>query len=86
MKSISEFFGRFRNIQVRESLVRLAVQQALKGWLALEVPLEAISCKGATVTLKGVDQSARSALFIKKEAVLKEINAAQSVRIIRDIR
>ena len=85
MKSISEFFGRFRNIQVRELLVRLAVQQALKGWLALEVPLEAISCKGATVTLKGIDQSARSALFIKKETILKEINGLQSVRTIIDI-
>jgi len=86
MKSISEFFGRFRNIQVRESLVRLAVQQALKSRLVLEVPLESISCKGATVTLKGIDQAARSALFIKKESILKEINGLQTVRIIRDIR
>ena len=86
MKRISEFLARFRNIQARESLIRLAIQQALKSRLVLEVPLESISCKGATITLKGVDQTARSAIFIKKEAILKEINGLQSIRIIKDIR
>ena len=86
MKSISELLGRIRNIQARESLVRLAVQETLKKQLSFEIPLEAISCKGAAVSLKGIDQAARSALFIKKESILKEINAAQSVRVIQDIR
>ena len=85
MKRISELLGRMIGIQARESLVLIAVQQALKSRLSLEVPLEAISCKGATVTLKGIDQSARSALFIKKETILKEINGLQSVRTIIDI-
>ena len=85
MKLISELLGRIRNIQARESLVRLAVQQTLKKQLSIEIPLERISCKDVAVTLKGIDQSARSAIFIKKEAILKEINELQSVRIIREI-
>ena len=86
MKRISEFFERIRNIHAREALVRIAAQQALKTQLLIEVGLESISCKGDAIALKGIDQSARSALFIKKESILKEINEAQTVRIIRDIR
>jgi hypothetical protein len=86
MKRISELLGRIIGIQSSEALVLIAVQQALKKQFALEVPLGSISRKGSSITLKGIDQSARSALFIKKESVLKEINITQSVRIIRDIR
>jgi hypothetical protein len=85
MKRVSEFFGRIRNLQAREALVRLAVQQALKNRLTLEIPMGSISYKGATVILKGIDQAARSALFIKKASILKEINTSQSVRTIEDI-
>ena len=73
-------------IQARESLVLIAAQQALKKQFAIEVPLGSISRKGSLITLKGIDQATRSALFIKKEAILKEINGLQSVRTIRDIR
>ena len=86
MIGIAELLGRMRNIQARESLFRLAIQAALKKEVGLDVPLESISPKGTTVVLKGVDQAARSTIFIKKESILNEINTAQAARTITDIR
>ncbi len=86
MKGIAEFLNKMRGVQAREAVVRLAIQAALKRQIGLEILLGSISSKGGAVDIKGIDQAARSAMFIKKSAILAEINAAQTIRLITDIR
>jgi hypothetical protein len=85
MLSISEFFKRVGGIQAREIAFRVAVQGAIKELLNIEIPIEAISFKSGTVSLKNISASARSDAFIKKETILDRVNALQSIHVVIDI-
>jgi len=86
MLSIGKFFERIQNVRMKGYILRKVVQESMKNHVGLEVPMEAISIHSSAVILKNVSQSLRSAIFIKKGSVLKEINEKQTVREITDIR
>ena len=85
MLSISEFFKRVGGIQAREITFRTAVQSAIKETLNIEIPIESISFKSGTVSLKNISSEARSFIFIKKATILERVNALQSTYIVTDI-
>jgi len=86
MRSIAEFFEKIKSARAKEAFIRTVVQSALKEAASIEVPLEAISISSSIITLKGIGQAARAAAFIKKPAILREINTRQAVRDITDLR
>ena len=73
MKSISEFFSRILGKQGEEMRLRLAFQEIIEKYAKTKVPFDAISFSIKTVSIKGLSQGAKSAIFIKKPAMLKEI-------------
>ena len=86
MQSISEFFKKIQGVRAREYLARKAVADAIKTHTPLDVPIEAISIKSSIAVIKGISQAARSAIFIKKAAIMKDANASQGLRRISDIK
>jgi hypothetical protein len=86
MFSIAKFFERIQNAQAKEVFLLKAIQDALKKHVGIDIPIENISCKSDSVSLKNVNSAAKSAIFIKKAAILKEINEVQQMRVVKDIR
>lgn len=86
MFGIGQFFSKIQNSFAKEVLIRTVMKDAIKKYVGLEIPIENISVKSGTITLDNVSQSARSAIFIKKQAIIKEIMAAQNIKNITDIR
>ena len=86
MLKISEFFKRIQGKQAKEFLMRSSVQSVVRKYTGVDIPLESISLNSDVVTLKDISQSARSAIFIKKQAILAEINSAQTIRTITGIK
>lgn len=86
MRSIGEFFARIQNKQAQEILLRQNIQDVLKKVVGLEVPAEGISFKGGTIYFGGLSQTAKTQLFLKKNAVLAEIAASVLGRSVKDIR
>jgi len=85
MLSISEFFKRVGGIQAREIAFRVAVQSAIKELFNIEIPIESISFKSGTVSLKNVSSSARSVIFVKKALILDRVNSLQSIHAVTNI-
>jgi hypothetical protein len=86
MLNIGEFFKRIKGSFAKEIFVRNAIKEAVKKYTGADIQIEDISFKGSTVMLKNVNQSARSTIFIKKHAIIKEVNTAQNIRIVSDVR
>ena len=86
MLKISDFFKRIQNRHTQELFIRSVIQSALKSCAGVEVKIEAIRISSSTVTLKGVSQSERSQVFIKKQKIIDEINVGQTIRNIVDMR
>ena len=86
MLGISEFFKKIQGSFAREISTRMIIKDAIKKHTGAEVPLEAISIKAASVVLGGVNQATRSAIYIKKQVIIKEISGTQELRYINDIR
>lgn len=86
MKGIAELFARIKNVQAKEVFMRTAVQQALKKAANIDCVVDDISFKGAVVQIKNMSQTAKSQLFMKKGAVLKEIALQSPGRAISDIK
>ena len=64
----------------------MAIGESFRKITGIEVPVESIAIKAGTVSLKGINQADKSTIFIKKQALLKDINASQTIRKIDDIR
>ena len=86
MLSISQFFNRIRGRHATELFVRSAIQEAIRKHTSIPVPVEAISFASTSVVLKNINQTAKSVIFIKKVAIIREINTSQTVRTITDIK
>ena len=86
MLSISQFFKRIQNKHSKELFVRSVIQAAIKKYAGVEVLLEDITFGSSGVVLKNVSGAARSQVFIKKQAIIAEINAGQDIRHIGDVR
>ena len=74
MRGISEFFEKIRNIQLREIRAKTAVQETIKNRTGIEVPLGSISIKNGTVTLRALGSEAKSAIYMKKAAILGDLS------------
>jgi len=86
MLGIGEFFKKIQSVRTREVLIRTTIQQAIKKHTGVEISLDAMSFSGDAVVLKLANSSFKSALFIKKNAIIEEINRGQSLRKVGDIR
>lgn len=86
MIGISEFFKRIKGAHMREILVRTAIKDSLKKTTGLDIELESIAFSWDSLVLKGLSSGARSVIFIKKTAVLEDINRSQTLKKISDIR
>lgn len=86
MFGIGHLFGRIQGAFAKEVLARKAIVESIKKHTGIDVPIGDVSFKSGTAMLSNVNQAGRSAIFIKKEAILRDIASLQSVRAIRDIR
>jgi hypothetical protein len=86
MIGIADFFKKIKGSFAKEVFVRNAIKEAVKKYAGADVNIEDVSFQGSTAILKNINQSARSTVFIKKHSIIKEINSAQNVRIVSDIR
>ena len=86
MFGIGEFFNRIKGSFAKEIALREAIRQVIQKNIGIDVPITAITVKNGIVSLAGVSQAAKSAIYIKKQAILKEFQTVQNVRAITDIR
>ncbi len=86
MFGISEFFKKIQGSYAKEILIRTAIKDAILRHTGALVPIAAVTFKGGTVFLNGISQSLKSAIYIKKQAILEEIAEKQNIRIVHDIR
>lgn len=86
MLNIGEFFKKIKNKHSQELFIRSTIKDVIKKHTKIELAIESISLKSSTVSLKGVSQTARSQMFIKKQIIIDEINAVQTIRKITDVR
>jgi hypothetical protein len=86
MRSIAEFFKNIKSRQARTAHLRAVVQEAVEKHAHISVPLEAIDLSVGTAVLRGLGQTAKSVIFIKKPAIMEEIKARLDNGAIVDIR
>ncbi len=86
MISIGEFFKRIGGIQSQEIAFRTGIQTAMKEIIGIDIPIESITFKSGTISLKNISSGARSSIFIKKTAIIEHANQLQSAHKITDIR
>ena len=86
MFGIGEFFKRVQGTYSKEILLRTNIVSAIKKLTGAEIGLDNIILKSGVVTLNGVSQALKSTVYIKKQAILKEINERQVGTVIKDMR
>lgn len=86
MKSIADFFSRIQGKQAQKILLYSLIKEAVSNRAGIDTPLESIAISGKILTLKGLDQAAKSVIFIKKAAIIDEINKKMNHPAISDIR
>lgn len=86
MLNIGQFFKKIQNKHTKELFIRSVVKDVIQKYVGVEVPVESISFKSDTVVLQGVSQTAKSQIFIKKQAIVQEVNSKQNIRRIVDVR
>ncbi|MFA6554448.1 MAG: hypothetical protein WCS89_02975 [Candidatus Paceibacterota bacterium] len=85
MLGISGFFKNIQNSFTKEVVLRTTIKEIIKKHTGVDIPIESITCKGETVALKNVNQSALSVIFIKKQKILEDLKNS-GVKIITDVR
>ena len=86
MFNIAEFFKRVQGNHAKEFFLREVVRTAVKKNTSVDIAITEMAFSSSVITFKNISSSLRSALFIKKQAILADVNASQSIRIITDIR
>ncbi|MFA6295643.1 MAG: hypothetical protein WC666_04520 [Candidatus Paceibacterota bacterium] len=86
MIGLGEFFKKVQNSFLKEVSLRTAIRDIIKKYTEADVSIENISYKNNIIILKDVSQTVRSVIFIKKQAILKEISEKQDIYKITDIR
>lgn len=77
MRNIGEFFRKIQNRQAASFFLQKIVSEVLKDVANIEVSENNVVISRSEIILKGISQSAKSEIFIKKEKILKEINKRQ---------
>ena len=86
MFGIGDFFKRFQGVFAKEILVRNAIKEAILRHTGADIPITSIAFKSGAVILSNVSQSLKSAIYIKKSAIIKDIAEKQNIRYVNDIR
>ena len=86
MFNIRDFLKKATNKQTKNLFFRKVVEETLKRHVNIEVPPESISIKSSIIGIKNISQGARSAIFIKKQAILEDLNKVQDIFKVKDIR
>lgn len=86
MLKIADFFKKIQNKHSQELFIRSTIQTSIKKYTQVELPIESISIKSSSILLKGISQTERSQVFIKKQIIIQELNTIQKIRLITDIR
>ena len=86
MKSIAEFFARIQGKQAQKIALYINTQEIIAKEARIDVPIESITFSGKTLSLKGLDQAAKSVIFIKKSGILRQIKEKLPNIIVEDIR
>ncbi|GEM_PF-602453 len=86
MFNISQFLNRIRGTQGKQILQRNIVRNVVLKNIGIDIPAENITIKSAVIFLNNISQSAKSAVYVKKQIILNEINKGQDTIIVRDIK
>lgn len=86
MLNIGQFFKKIQDKYNQEILLRSTIKEAIRSQSGVDVPLESVNYKNGLVTLAGLTQTARSQVFIKKQAIIEQINSRQNTKTVTDIR
>lgn len=81
MLSIKDFFSRWKNKELEESILRFAVIEAIRDVLRYDVDEKAVSYSDGTVSLK-ISPAAKSAILLKKTEILTRIKHATTRKIV----
>lgn len=86
MLGISGFFKNIQNTFTKEVVLRTEIKDVVKKCVGLDIQIENISCKNGVITLKNVNSSASSAIFIKKTKILESLRQDYKREYFKDIR
>ena len=86
MFGISGYFKKIQSAFAKEVLMREVIKEAILHQTGADLPIKSIAIKSGTITLENISQSLKSAIYIKKQAILKEIAGKQDIRPMIDIR
>ena len=86
MFGIGHFFQRIQNKYTKELFLRQAIIEAIKKHVGIDIDVKDIAIKNGLIILANTNQSVKSVLYIKKSAILREINSLQGVASFTDIK
>ena len=86
MYGIGGFFKKIQNSFSGEIILRNIIKDAVCKHCGIELSIDNVSYKNGVINLKHLNQSAKSAVFIKKVSILKELKEKVSGKTITDIR
>jgi hypothetical protein len=86
MRSIGDFFKRIQNTRASGFFLQSEISEIVKKITNITIPPESIKISSSKVVLNGISQAARSEVFIKREAILTEINKVAGKVKITEIR
>lgn len=84
--NISQLLNKIRSVQAKGALQINLIHDSLLKNIGIDIPIPNISIKSTIVSLKNISQSTKSAIYIKKQSILDDINKGQENIIARDIR
>jgi len=73
-RKIDVFLSRFKNIRKPEDFIRGVIREEIKKTLRFDIEEKNMRLLGGTLYLKGLTSGEKSEIFIKSEAVLKELS------------
>ena len=86
MLSIGQFFKKIQNKHSKEMFERTIVAGVIQKHTNIPIKPEEISFSSDTIVIKNMSSAARSAIFIKKQIILKDISDQQSIKTFTNIR
>lgn len=86
MFNISDFFSRVKSVHTRDTLLKQSVIEVVKNQTGLLLNNESIQVNSTIITIYPISPVEKSQLYIKKQAIIEELNIIQKIRNITDIK
>ena len=86
MFNIGGFFNKIQNVYTRDVSLRTVAQQTIKENIGIDIPIEKITYEDAVLKVDGISQSAKMAIFMKKQKILESLKATEYFSHIKDLR